>query len=186
MIADASPGQVSLAWLFGSLKQRSFGIVMLVLGFTAMVPGIGIVAAAALAILSFQMMMGRTVPVLPRFIALRPLPTDRVVRLMGRTVPPIAALEAFVRPRWPFMAAPRAVGAVLLLLTATLFLPVPLSNILPGMVTMFLALAYLEEDGVLLTIAFCAVLASLMATGLEAWAAIRGADFLFRLRAGTI
>jgi hypothetical protein len=46
---------------------------------------------------------------------------------------------------------------------------------------MLIAVAYLEEDGILLSIALCAALPSLAFTWAEGWAALRGADFLFHL-----
>jgi hypothetical protein len=89
----------------------------------------------------------------------------------------IETLEKVIPPRWrtPFMTTKRIVGFVVLILAATLFMPIPLSNIIPGALIMLIALAYLEEGGILLCIALSAI------TILEAWATIRGADFLFLL-----
>ena len=183
MLADASPQLVSLSWLLDSLRQRSFGAIMLALGFVAMLPGVSVLAGAALLALGIQMMRGREIPLLPAFIADRPLPASRVVRLMGRALPAITALERLVRPRWfmPFLFAQRLVGFVVTLLAATLFLPVPLSNIIPGALTMIVALAYLEEDGALLSIALGLSAGSLAVTGVEGWAVTQGANFLLRL-----
>jgi len=61
-------------------------------------------------------------------------------------------LEKAVHPHWPmtFEAAKRAVGVMVLLLTAVLLLtPVPLSNVAPAMVISLISLAYVEEDGLL-------------------------------------
>jgi hypothetical protein len=173
---------VTLAWLLGSLRQRSFGIVMLLLGMLSMVPGISIPAALLLVVFGFQMMMAHEAPVLPRFIARRSLPTHRIAGFIVRVSPVIKFLEKFIRPRWhtPFRATKRVVGFALLLLAATIFMPIPLGEI-PGAVTVLVALAYLEEDGVLLCIAFVASLVSLAITGAEVWGSLLGAGFLLRL-----
>ena len=94
----------------------------------------------------------------------------------------IEALEKIIRPRWqtPFVATKRVVGVIVLLLAVTLFLPVPFSNIIPGLLIMLIAVAYLEKDGVLLSIALCAALPSLAITWVEASAVLQGADFLLR------
>ena len=183
MLADAAPERVNLTWLLDTLRQRSFGAILLVLGFAAMLPGVNIVAGAALLALGFQMMMARAVPVLPAFIADHPLPASRVARLMGRALPAIIALERIVRPRWP-MPSPitqRLVGLVILLLAATLFLPVPFSNIIPGALIMMVALSYLEADGALLSIALGLSAGSLAMTAAEGWAVMAGANFLLHL-----
>ncbi len=179
----APKDRVSLAWLLGSLRLRSFGIVMLLLGMIAMIPGISIVAAFLLAVFGFQMMMAHEAPVLPGFIARRSLDTHRIAGFIHRAIPLIRFVERFIRPRWhtPFRATKRVVGFFLLLLAVTLFMPLPLSNIIPGALTMLVAFAYLEEDGALLCIALVASQVSLAITGTEIWGTIRGADFLLRL-----
>ncbi len=183
VLADAPADHVTLAWLLGNLRQRSFGMIMLFLGLIAMVPGICVVAGIVLAVLGFQMMMAKEAPILPRFIMLRPLPTARVARLIARTIPVIAALEHFIRPRWqtPFVATKRLVGLIVMLLAATLFIPIPLSNVIPGALTMLVALAYLEEDGILLCIALSAAVGALAITVATGWASIKGAGFLLRI-----
>jgi hypothetical protein len=183
MLADAMPVRLNLTWLLGRLRQRSFGAILLLLGFVAMLPGVNIVAGIALLAFGFQMTMGQGVPILPAIIAHHPLPASRVMRLMGRALPAITALERIVRPRWPmpFLITQRLVGFVVLLLAATLFLPVPLSNVIPGTLTMMVALAYLEEDGVLLSVALGLSAGSLAVTAAEGWAVIQGANFLLHL-----
>jgi hypothetical protein len=73
ILKGAPKDRVTLAWLLGSLRLRSFGIVMLLLGAIAMLPGISILAAFLLVAFGFQMMMAHEVPILPRFIARRTL-----------------------------------------------------------------------------------------------------------------
>ena len=61
------------------------------------------------------------------------------------------------------------VGIAVLLLGAMLFVPVPLSNILPALVIMLIAFAYLEEDGLLLCLALLSALVLLTATSVAVW-----------------
>ena len=183
VLEDVPTENVTVGWLLQRLGQRSFGMVMLLLGLVAMVPGASVLAALLLTILGFQMMMARDAPALPRFIADRSLPARKISRLVDRSIPVMRALERLVRPRWPtpFMATKRVVGLIVLLLAATLFIPIPLSNIIPGALVMLAAFAYLEEDGILLCIALSISLGSLAITAVEVWATLRGADFLLRL-----
>jgi hypothetical protein len=90
-------------------------------------------------------------------------------------VPVLRYLEKLVRPRWhtPFEATKRVVGFVVLLLGATLLVPVPLSNVMPFLAVMLIAFAYLEEDGVLLCIALAASLVLLLTTAVAVWGMVR-------------
>src|SRR6185437_1228314 len=72
---DAPTGHFTLSWLMGSLRKRSFGIIMLLLAVVAMAPGVCVVAGLLLMIPAFQMIAGHSVPVFPRRISIRPLPT---------------------------------------------------------------------------------------------------------------
>jgi hypothetical protein len=183
-VLDNAPGEyVSVAWLIHSLRERSFGMIMLLLGLLAIMPGISAFAGLLLLAVGFEMMMAHETPILPRIIADRRFPISRMAQLIERVSPVIGALESIIRPRWhtPFVVTKRIVGVVVLMLAITLFLPVPLTNIIPGLLIMLMAVAYLEEDGILLSIALCAAMPSLAITWVEGWTALRGANFLFRL-----
>ena len=102
------------------------------------------------------MIAGKPAPVFPRCIAVRPLPTRHLAALVQRAVPVLRYLEKLIHPRWPtpFEATKRVVGAVVVILSVTLvFTPIPLSNVVPAPVIALISLAYLEEDGLLLSIA---------------------------------
>jgi len=180
ILATAPVGHITLVWILDGLRDRSFGMIMIFLGLIAMFPGICILAGAVLAILGFQMIMAREIPLLPKFIALRPLP-PRVTQILAHTISIIVVLERYIRPRWhtPFVLTKRFVGLIVTMLAATLFIPIPLSNILPGALIMLIAFAYLEEDGVLLCMALGAGLVSLAATGVASWASTREVVSLF-------
>jgi hypothetical protein len=75
-----------------------------------------------------------------------------------------------------FEAAKRAVGVMVLLLTAVLLLtPVPLSNIAPAMVISLISLAYVEEDGLLLSVALLAAIILIGIASAAVWGTIVGA-----------
>jgi hypothetical protein len=87
-------------------------------------------------------------------------------------------LEKAVHPRWPmtFEVAKRAVGVIILLLAVVLLLtPMPLSNVAPAMVISMISLAYVEEDGLLLSAAFLAAIMLIGIASAAVWGAIVGA-----------
>lgn len=183
LLSDAPGDDVTLAWLIDGLRERSFGIVMLILGLIALIPGASGVIGVLLMIPALQMMLARKGPVFPGFLARRRISKRRLARLIARINPVLRRIERVVRPRWatPFEATKMAVGLVVFLLAATLLAPIPFSNIIPGLVIVLLSFAYLEEDGIALCIALGAALVSLALVGATVWAALRGIDFLDRL-----
>ena len=183
LLSGASDDNVSLAWLIDGLRERSFGIILLILGLVALVPGASGVIGVLLMIPAAQMLLARKGPVFPGFLARRRISKRKLARLIARINPVLRRIERVVRPRWPtpFEATKMAVGFVVFLLAATLLAPIPFSNIIPGLVIVLLSFAYLEEDGIALCIALAAAAVSLAIVAATVWAALRGIDFLGRL-----
>lgn len=174
----------TLGWLMHSLRKRSFGIVMLLLALVAIAPGLSIVAGLLLMIPAFQMVAGKPAPVFPHRIAARSLPTRHLTAVVQRSLPVLRYLEKVVHPRWhtPLGATKRLVGTIVVVLSATLvFIPIPLSNVVPALVIALISLAYLEEDGVLLSIALLAGVIVLAVAAAAAWQMVVGAKWIIDL-----
>lgn len=180
LLQEAHAERVSVRWLLASLEERSFGIVILLLGLVALLPGVSGVVGVLVAYPAIQMILARKAPVFPSFITRREVSTRRLARLILRVEPGLRRLERVIRPRWvtPIDATKRVVGFILLLLGGLLLVPIPLSNLIPGLVIVMLAFAYLEDDGVLLVIALLAALVSFAIAGATVWAMIKGIDFV--------
>lgn len=178
---DAPTGHFTLSWLMGSLRKRSFGIIMLLLAIVAMAPGVCVVAGLLLMIPAFQMIAGHSVPVFPRRISIRPLPTRHLAALVQRAIPVLRYLEKTIHPRWPtpFEATKRLVGTVVVILNViVVFAPIPLSNVVPALVIALISLAYLEEDGLLLSIALVAATIVLAVAVATVWGTVLGAEWI--------
>ncbi len=158
----------------GRAGRPSFGVVLLLLALLALLPGVSAVAGVLFAVTAFRMVLARPGPAFPRRVAARRFEAERLARAVRRVVPVLRWLERFIRPRWatPFGATKRAVGGVVLLLAASLFALVPLSNVATAMAIVLIAFAHLEEDGLLLAIALAAAPAMLAVAALAAWEAL--------------
>jgi hypothetical protein len=184
LLDDAPADHFTLGWLLGRLHRRSFGVMMLLLALISMVPGISIVAGLLLAVPALEMIAGRMIPVFPRRIATRPLPTRHLARVVQRAVPVLKYVEKAIRPRWHTLldATKRLIGVAVLLLTVTIVLtPVPLMQVAPALVIALLSLAYLEEDGVLLSITLLLAIALLAIATAAVWGMVVGAVWINRL-----
>jgi hypothetical protein len=183
LLDDAPANQFTLAWLLDHLHRRSFGFIMLLFALVAMLPGISYVAGLLLAVPALEMIAGRVAPVFPRRIAIRPLPTRHLASAVRRAIPVLRYLEKAIHPRWhtPLELTKRVVGVVVLLLTVLLLLaPVPMIQVVPALVIVLISLAYLEEDGVLLSIALLIAIALLAITGVAVWKMVAGAIWIGR------
>jgi hypothetical protein len=174
----------TLGWLMHSLHKRSYGIIMLLLALVAMAPGVSVAAGLLLMIPAFQMLVGKLAPVFPSRIATRLLPTKHLAAVVQRSIPVLRYIEKLVHPRWPTPAeaTKRLVGAVVVILSATLvFIPIPLSNVVPALVIALISLAYLEEDGLLLLIALLAGVIVLAVATAAAWEVLLEAKWVIDL-----
>jgi hypothetical protein len=158
---NAPAGHITLRWLTDSLHKQSFGFIMLVLATLAVAPGISILGGALLLFPAFQMMAGCSVPAFPRWIADRPLPTRHLGPVVRQVISLLKVLENMIHPRWTISptVTKRIVGTIVMMLCIRLLLaPIPFSNIVPAVLIGSISLAYLEEDGVLLSLSIFAAL----------------------------
>jgi hypothetical protein len=149
-----------------------------------MAPGVSLVAGLLLMIPAFQMIMGHAAPVFPKRIASHPFPRRHLAALVQRAVPVLRYLEKIVHPRWHAMLeqSSRLVGlTVLLLSTVLVFIPVPMTNVIPAMVIALIALAWIEEDGLLLAMALSAAALVLAVVVAGIWETVLGAVWISRL-----
>jgi hypothetical protein len=183
LLERADGPQVSVRWLIEALGERSFGLTLLMMALIALVPGASTFVGVLIAWPAIQMILRHDAPVLPRFIARREVSVAKLTRAINILVPRLRWMERAVRPRWAagFRATRRLTGILMLLLGVTMVSPFPFSHVIPAIVIMALALAYLEDDGIVLLIALTAAVASLAVTGVALWGAVETANWLDRL-----
>ena len=180
MLDRAAGPRVSIGWLVEQLGRRSFGLTLLVMAVVGFVPGASTVVGLLMAWPAVQMVLGHEAAVLPRVVARREIEVGRLAPIIGIVAPWLAWLERLIQPRWtpPFHTTKRLTGIVTLLLGLSMVVPVPFSHVMPALVIMLLALAYLEEDGVALLIALTAAVVSLAITGVTVWGTVETIDWL--------
>jgi hypothetical protein len=180
MLDRAEEAVVSIGWLMAQLGRRSFGLTLLVMAVLGFLPGASTVAGLLVAWLAIQMMLGHEAAVLPRLVARRSVAVERLARVIAIAAPWLAWVERLVHPRWPalFQTTKPLTGIMMLLLGLSMVSPVPFSQVVPALVIMLLALAYLEEDGIALLVALIAALASLSITAATLWGTVETIDWL--------
>jgi len=174
LLVEAEGETITLEWIIEHLRDRSFGIVMLLIALIGLVPGVATVAGPLLAVPAIQMMLARRGPVLPGVVARRRVSRARFEALVLRLIPVLCWMERFVKPRWstPLQSTKRLVGFVILLLCVTVLTPIPFSHIPPLLAVMLLAFAFLEEDGICLILALLLALVSIAVSIVTIWGTV--------------
>ena len=171
LIVEAPQDTVDLDWLLGHLQHRAFGLLLFILAIAILVPGLGTLSSVVIVFHAVEMMLARDRPMLPRFLTRRSFATQRFTKWAERALPLLRCVERVSRSRWhtPEVATKRAVGLLVLLLAALGIWPLPLINVVPAATIALLAIAYLQEDGLLLAISFVIGISSLLVFGFLVW-----------------
>lgn len=186
-IASAHEGQerVAIGDLIHALRNRAFGITLLLFGIPnciPMPPGIPVICGIVLILAAVPMIRGRDELWLPQRIERRTIPVADFKRMIDRALPWIVRLERLTRPRLDVFAGPaarRAVGLVVAFLGFVLILPIPfLGNMPPGIAVCIFGLGMIERDGLLILLGFIATVAALIITVGMTWALIEGISSL--------
>ncbi|MEL6889450.1 MAG: exopolysaccharide biosynthesis protein [Pseudomonadota bacterium] len=155
LASDASGDAVTLDWIMAQLHERAFGLFLLILALPCCIPflyGLPQIVALPLMFVSAQMLLGRRVPWLPRKLGARTVSTDGLGTLSRRSGPWLKRIEAVSRPRLSALThAPtdRLVGLALVLFSASILVPLPGTNTVPGLAVVIVAMGLLQRDGVL-------------------------------------
>lgn len=183
ILDEADEELVSVAWLIEALGERSFGLTLLLMALVALIPGASTIVGVLIAWPAIQMILGHRAPVMPGFFGRRKISVAKLGRAIRILVPRLRWVEKAVRPRWHagFRATKRLTGFLMLLVGVTLISPFPFSHVIPAIVIMLMALAYLEEDGIALIVSLFAALVSIGITAAALWGAAETAGWLDRI-----
>ncbi|HEY0293124.1 MAG TPA: exopolysaccharide biosynthesis protein [Hansschlegelia sp.] len=165
-LGESDRERVSVGAILDAFGDRAFGALLLVFALPnalPMPPGTSAVLGAPLVFIAFQMMIGRPVLWLPRFITERSLKREDFATLAARIEPWIKRLERLLKPRAIALTSPiadRLTGAACFMLALILFLPIPFGNMPPAAAITAFALGMIERDGVAIAVGWFGTIAS--------------------------
>jgi hypothetical protein len=155
---DVEGEAATMDWIMAQLHERAFGLFLLVLALPCCIPflyGVPQVVALPLMFISVQMLIGRDVPWLPRKLGARTVSKASLQDLARRAVPWLRRIEAVSRPRLARLTYPpldRVVGLALVLFSASILVPLPGTNTVPGIAVVIVAMGLLQRDGILVVL----------------------------------
>jgi len=168
---------VTVDWLLKQSPVAARETLMLMLALTALIPGASLFAGLILMLLAVPMLFAREGIWLPRAVAAHPISMPRLARLVERLLPVLRWQERMIHPvAHRLVILSRPFGALLIVaLSATLLVPLPLSNVPPALAIAMIAISYLETSGILLALSAVSGMLSLAVTGSTVWAAVDAA-----------
>lgn len=155
LAAEAEGQTVTLAWVLDHLGERAFGLFLLFLALPCCIPflyGVPQVVALPMMFVSVQILLGRRVPWLPQKLGARTISAESLAGLAGRAGPWLRRIEALSRPRLTALTrapADRILGLALVLFSASILVPLPGTNTVPGFAVVIVSMGLLQRDGAL-------------------------------------
>jgi hypothetical protein len=165
--ANQQVDSVALGELLDRLGRRGFGVLLFVGTLPALIPspvGAGALAAPLVILCGIQLALGLPRPWLPRWLRSRRFARASAQAFLARAGRWLIRTERLARPRWmPVLGGvgSRLVGALLIGHGVAIGLPLPLTNYPFAAVALLLAVALLEEDGLLAAAAAVGMIAAM-------------------------
>jgi hypothetical protein len=177
---------LTISAILSETSERGFSLAigLLTLPFLLpMPPGMGTILGSVCFLLALQMAMGKHQPWLPPSIAHFQFPKEVAIGLLGNLKGLTQKLESLTRPRLLKLAQNRYVwrlnGLWIAWLAFLLALPIPMTNPLPTIAILLLAIATLEADGLLMCVAYIWGIAVTLVFGVLVYSILQMPTFLF-------
>lgn len=183
LAGDEARARISVGDMVETMRVRAFGALLLIFAFPNILPtppGTAGVLGLPLIFLSAQMMLGLD-PWLPGFIARRSIARTTFQGLVARITPWLQRAEGLLKARFELLAHPRAqrlLGAVCLVVSVALVLPVPFANLVPSVALCIIGLGVLERDGLWISLGVLAAFGSLVYVAGLGYALVKSAIFV--------
>lgn len=151
-VGQSSGEYITIAQLIAGIKTQALALLLIMFALPNILPsppGTTTIFGAPLVLLTLQMAMGREVW-LPRLVLDRAVPRTGLLSILSKAQPYFARVERLLRPRLLMLTAPaaqRGLGALMVVLSVAIMLPIPLANSGPSIAITLIAIGLIERDG---------------------------------------
>ncbi|MEQ8657009.1 MAG: exopolysaccharide biosynthesis protein [Hyphomicrobiales bacterium] len=148
--------RLELGTLATALKERAFGLMILALALPCCLPFVYLIpqiVALPILVLTGQMASGRHVPWLPEKLKTRDFDIAAMRTVVARGKKWFGWTEHISRPRLLALSGPRAtriVGALMMIPAASILVPLPSTNTVPGIGVTITSIGLIERDGLMI------------------------------------
>ncbi|MCB2082185.1 MAG: exopolysaccharide biosynthesis protein [Hyphomicrobiales bacterium] len=147
--------QVPFGQLVDDLKEGGFCLLLILFSSpTALplpaIPGLTFILSLPVLLLSLQLLIGLRTPWLPRWLRRKELKGKTLNHILTKLAGYVVKIEHILKPRLRFLSSrpgEQLLGLVFLILGISVALPFPLTNTIPSMGIIIIAVGLLERDG---------------------------------------
>lgn len=167
-----STGKVSYRQIVDGFQERAFSFVLIL--FCAPMalplpvpPGVSFVLALPVFFVAVQLLIGKHTIWLPEWLARKTVSAAWLNKVVSKLVPYLHKAERILKPRLIRLTTRRAermLGVLFFLLALSISMPFPLSNTLPSLAIVIIAVGLLEHDGLVMLGGVCVGFAALILT----------------------
>ena len=158
-MAEGAPEEgYTLREIFDRLDESAFGAGLFLLALPCCIPflyGVPQVVALPMMALAGQMALGHEQPWLPDALGTRKIDRKGLDAMAKGGRKWLGWIETFSKPRFSMITGPRSeriVGLILCLFCASILVPLPMTNTVPGFAVALAAFGLINRDGVLVVI----------------------------------
>jgi len=154
---------VTVRAMLNAVGRRSYGPILLLLGFLALtpltiIPGATWLVAIMTLLIAGQILIGRPFPWIPSRFQKIEFPRSALLQGIKLADPYVCRIDRFLKPRLAFLTAPLFAPGVALICIAAAILTIPLGlvpfgPVLPGLTVFLFGLALTARDGIVLIFA---------------------------------
>lgn len=156
-MADEAPDEgFALRAIFDRLDERAFGAVLFILALPCAIPflyGVPQVVALPMLAMTLQMLAGREEPWLPEKFGARMISKQGLTRMARFGRKWFGWLEKVAHPRLLVLTTKgpeRLIALIMTVFCASILLPFPMTNTVPGIAVAIIAFGLMARDGLLI------------------------------------
>lgn len=146
---------VTLDDLLGALHERGFGFLLLIFSVPMALPvpvppGINVLLATPLIILTAQQAIGRHTIWMPNWTRKKSIKRDKMNGMIKAILPWMKKVEVLVKPRLEFMTQgvfSHLIGIFGLIMSLCICVPLPMTNTVPSLGIALMAIGVIMRDG---------------------------------------
>lgn len=145
--------KITIKELVEFLERSGFGVVMLFFSLPILIPlppPIPTFISLPLLFFSIQMILGFNHPKLPNFLSQFSIKRKILAKVVEKSAPYVNKLDKIMRSRFSFFigsSMEKILGIFCLIFSISILIPLPLTNLIPGIAIIIISLGLISKDG---------------------------------------
>jgi hypothetical protein len=154
-INGLSEQKTTVNYLIETFHERGIGVVLFIFAAPMALPipvppGVNLLLATPLVLLSLQLAISRHTIWIPEGIKSKSIDTSKLKSMFTAIIPILEKIELLVKPRFGMITQgvySRIFGILALLMALTVCIPIPLTNTIPSLGIAIMSIGILSRDG---------------------------------------